>query len=90
MQKRLTLGFFFTLFICTTFIPIVWMFGSSLYEDGRFSLVYYRDIFLTQRYVRVILNSLILASITTALSSLAGIPAGFFLSKTNLPLKKCL
>ena len=30
MQKKLTLGFFFTLFICTTFLPIVWMFGSSL------------------------------------------------------------
>lgn len=87
MQKRLTLGFFFMLFICTTFIPIVWMFGSSLYEDGRFSFVYYRDIFFTQRYVRVVLNSLILASVTTLLSSLAGIPTGFFLAKTNLPLK---
>ena len=88
MQKKLTLGFFFTLFLCTTFLPIVWMFGNSVYEEGRFSFAYYRDVFLTLKYGKVISNSLILASITTILSSLFGVPAGFFLTKTNLPLKK--
>ena len=88
MQKKLTLGFFFTLFLCTTFLPIVWMFGNSVYEEGRFSFVYYKDIFLTQKYGKVIANSLILASITTIASSFIGVPAGFFLAKTNLPLKK--
>ncbi|HHT9113251.1 MAG: iron ABC transporter permease [Planctomycetes bacterium] len=88
MQKRLTLGFFFILFLGTTFLPIVWMFGNSVYEEGKFSFVYYKDIFLTQKYGKVISNSLILASLTTILSSLFGVPAGFFLSKTNLPLKK--
>src|SRR3990167_11438746 len=87
MQKRLTLGFFFTLFLCTTFLPIVWMFGNSVYEEGRFSFVYYKDIFLTLKYGKVISNSLILASITTIVSCLIGVPAGFFLAKTNLPLK---
>lgn len=87
MQKRLTLGFFFALFLCTTFLPIVWMFGNSIYEAGKLSLVYYRDIFLTQKYAKVIFNSLILASTTTLLSALMGIPSGFFLTKTHLPLK---
>jgi len=87
MQKKLTLGFFFTLFLCTTFLPIVWMFGNSIYEEGRFSFVYYSDIFLTLKYGRVISNSLILASITTVVSSFIGVPAGFFLAKTSLPLK---
>lgn len=87
MQKKLTLGVFFTIFICITFLPVAWMFGSSLYEDGKFSFIYYRDVFLTWRYGKVILNSLILASTTTLLSSLMGIPAGFILAKTNLPLK---
>src|SRR3990167_5048278 len=88
MQKKLTLVFFFTLFLCTTFLPIVWMFGNSVYEEGRFSFVYYKDIFLTLKYGKVISNSLILASITTIVSCLFGVPAGFFLAKTNLPLKK--
>lgn len=88
MQKKLTLGFFFTLFLCTTFLPIVWMFGNSIYEEGRFSFAYYKDIFLTLKYGRVISNSLILASLTTILSSVIGVLAGFFLAKTNLPLKK--
>ena len=88
MQKKLTLGVFFTLFLATTFLPIVWMFGNSVYEEGRFSFAYYRDVFLTLKYGKVISNSLILASITTILSSLFGVPAGFFLTKTNLPLKK--
>jgi len=87
MQKKLTLGFFFIIFICTTFLPIVWMFGSSLYEEGKISFIYYRDIFLTQRYSTVILNSMALASITTLLSSLIGVSAGFFLAKTSLPFK---
>ena len=87
MQKKLTLVFFFTLFLCTTFLPIVWMFGNSVYEEGRFSFVYYKDIFLTLKYGKVISNSLILASITTIVSCLIGVPAGFFLAKTNLPLK---
>ena len=88
MQKNLTLGFFFTLFLATTFLPIVWMFGNSFYEEGRFSFAYYRDIFLTLKYGQVIANSLILASITTIASSFIGVPAGFLLAKTNLPLKK--
>ncbi|MCR4319429.1 MAG: iron ABC transporter permease [Candidatus Brocadiaceae bacterium] len=88
MQKKLTLGFFFTLFLCTTFLPIVWMFGNSVYEEGKFSFVYYKDIFLTQKYGKVISSSLILASITTIVSSFIGVPAGFLLAKTNLPLKK--
>ena len=88
MQKKLTLGFFFTLFLATTFLPIVWMFGNSVYEEGKFSFVYYKDIFLTQKYGKVIANSLILASLTTILSSVIGVPAGFLLAKTNLPLKK--
>ncbi len=87
MQKKLTLGFFFALFVCVTFLPIVWMFGNSIYGDGGFSFVYYKDIFLTQKYIKVISNSLILASITALLSSFAGIPAGFFLAKINLPFK---
>ena len=88
MQRKLTLGFFFLLFLCTTFLPIVWMFGNSIYEEGRFSFAYYRDIFLTQKYGKVISSSLILASTTTILSSFIGIPAGFFLTKINLPLKR--
>ncbi|MDO8139931.1 MAG: iron ABC transporter permease [Candidatus Brocadiales bacterium] len=88
MQKKLTLGFFFTLFLFTTLLPIVWMFGNSIYEEGRFSFVYYKDIFLTQKYGKVISSSLILASITAIVSSFIGVPAGFFLAKTNLPLKK--
>lgn len=86
-QKNLILSFFFTVFICTTFLPVLWMFGGSLYEDGKFSLLYYRDIFLTGKYLKVIGNSLVLASVTTMVSSLIGVSAGFFLAKTNLPFK---
>jgi iron(III) transport system permease protein len=43
---------------------------------------------LTQKYGQVIANSLILASLTTILSSVIGVPAGFLLAKTTLPLKK--
>ena len=87
MQKQLTLSFSFTFFLCLTCLPIVWMFGNSIYENGSFSFDYYRDILFTGRYVKIIANSLILASITTMLSALMGVSAGFFLAKTNLPLK---
>ncbi|MEK7297792.1 MAG: iron ABC transporter permease [Planctomycetota bacterium] len=87
MQKELTLGFFFTLFVCVVLLPVVWMFGNSVYDGNGISFVYYRDIFLTRGYVKVISNSLIFASVTTILSTLAGVPAGFFLAKVNLPFK---
>lgn len=87
MQKTLTLGFFFVLFLFTTFLPVVWMFGSSIYEDGKFSFLYYRDIFLARKHLKVIGNSLILASVTTLVSALIGVSAGFFLAKTNLPFR---
>jgi iron(III) transport system permease protein len=63
------------------------MFGNSIYSGGEFSFDYYYDVFSTLKYVRVIINSLALASLTTILSGLLGVPAGFFLAKTNLPLK---
>ena len=87
MQKRLTLGFFFTLFACASLLPVVWMFGNSVYDSSGISFIYYRNIFFTQEYVKVVSNSLMLATITTALSSMVGIPAGFFLAKVNLPFK---
>jgi len=87
MQKKLTLGFFFTLFVCVSLLPVVWMFGNSVYDGSGISFIYYRDIFLTRGYVKVISNSLIFASVTTILSSLAGVPAGFFLAKVRLPFK---
>ncbi len=87
MQKKLTLGFFFALFVCSSLLPVVWMFWNSVYDSSGISFIYYRDIFFTQEYVKVISHSLILASVTTVLSSLFGIPAGFFLAKVNLPFK---
>ncbi|HHT9111659.1 MAG TPA: ABC transporter permease [Candidatus Brocadiaceae bacterium] len=93
-SKTFTLGFFFALFLCITFLPVAWMFGNSIYEHGNVSFIYYRDIFLTQKYVPVIINSLLFASLTTILSCLMGVPTGFFLAKTLIPLnnffKVCL
>jgi len=90
MQKKLTLSFFFLVFVCTTILHVVWMFANSVYEEGIYSFVYYRDIFLTTKYVKVIFHSLILAFLATILSSLGGVPAGFFLAKTRMPVKNFL
>ncbi|MBV6466895.1 MAG: hypothetical protein DCC43_12170 [Candidatus Brocadia sp.] len=87
MQKTLTLGLFFAIFLCTTFLPIMWMFGNSIFEDGAFSFFYYKSIFLAQEYVKAITNSLILASVTTALSAFLGVSVGFFLARANLPFQ---
>lgn len=90
MQKTLTLSFFFAIFLFITVLPIIWMFGNSIFENGAFSFFYYRNIFLTQEYVGVIINSLILAAVTTALSAFLGVPAGFFLTRVNIPFQKVL
>ncbi|MCF6150309.1 MAG: iron ABC transporter permease [Candidatus Kuenenia sp.] len=87
MQKTVTLWSFLALFFCAAFFPIAWMFGSSLYEGGSFSFVYYHDIFLTGKYAGIILRSLILASVATVFATLMGVPAGFFLAKTDFFLK---
>lgn len=63
------------------------MFGNSIFEDGAFSFFYYKSIFLAQEYVKAITNSLILASVTTALSAFLGVSVGFFLARANLPFQ---
>ena len=85
--EKIDFGIFLYTLSLYHLLPIVWMFGNSIYEEGKFSFVYYKDIFLTLKYGRVISNSLILASITTIVSSFIGVSAGFFLAKTNLPFK---
>src|SRR6516164_11646956 len=68
--------------------PIVVMFARSLMVDGGFSLEGYRKLLTTERSWRLLGNSLELALLTAALSTLVGLPLGLLLGKTDLPFRR--
>lgn len=63
------------------------MFGDSFVVDRRPSVLNYKEVFTDYRTALFFFNSLLLASLTTILSSILGIFTGFLFSKTDLPLK---
>jgi len=86
--KRFTLYSAIVLLLVIGLAPVVSMFIKSLLIDGEFTLKNYEVLLQSERERTLLLNSLKLASVTTLVTVLLGVPLGILLSKTDLPLKK--
>lgn len=73
-------------------LPIFWLIGNSLFspESGSISLVNYQTVSIEPRYPEAIYNSLILASGSSLLSLLLGVPTAWIISRTDVPLRSLL
>jgi len=67
--------------------PIAAIAVESFWQNGHFSLTYYRELISAARFWPLLANSIRLALATTAVCGLIGVPAGILFAKSDLPLR---
>jgi iron(III) transport system permease protein len=88
MGRRAALLLVVVVLVTVGLLPILIMLGKSLIVDGRFSLEFYGRLVSSPRQWVLLGNSLILASLTTLLTTAVGLPLGVLLGKTDLPFRR--
>ncbi len=88
MAKRLTLYITVLLFAGIGLAPVMALFIKFFIADGNFSLTNYGTLLQSDREWRLLFNTLALASATTFISVLIGVPLGTLFSKTDLPFRR--
>ncbi|MDJ0631750.1 MAG: iron ABC transporter permease [Xenococcaceae cyanobacterium MO_188.B29] len=73
-------------------LPIFWLIRNSLFspESESLSFINYQTVFIKPRFREAIYNSLILASGSSFLSLLLGVPTAWIISRTDMPLRNLL
>ena len=66
-------------------LPLLAMLLKSLTVDGHWSLTYYQALFSSDRPLRLLLNSFVLAALTMLLATGIGVPLGILFARTDLP-----
>lgn len=69
-------------------LPILAMLAQSLTVDGHLSLAYYRGVYASGRSWSLLAQSLVLAGVTTLLTTAVGLPLGILLGKSDLPWRR--
>lgn len=88
-MKKVILVFSLTLFVIGG-LPIATMFLLSFFKDRSLSVSNYSLLFNEPQKLLLMVNSLSLGFLTVIIANVIGIPAAFFLSKTNLKLKNII
>jgi iron(III) transport system permease protein len=66
-------------------LPLAFLVGGSATEDGRLTLVHFREALSRRLYLQALRNSLVLGLWTAALSVVVGVPLAWAVSRTNVP-----
>lgn len=88
-MKKVTLLLSITLFVIGG-LPIATMFFSSFIKEGSFSFSNYNLLFNDSQKLLLLFNSLSLGLLTVLIANVIGIPAAYFLTKTNLKFKNII
>ena len=88
MAKKCTLLLIILLLAVIGLAPVVSMFIKSFFVDGELSFKNYQILFQSKRQWSLLSHSLGLASATTFITVLLGLPLGTVFARTDLPLKK--
>jgi iron(III) transport system permease protein len=88
--KRATLVAAALVFAAVGLLPLCLMIGSSLWVDGGFSVRNHVEVLGNARTWVLFRNSLLLATLTTAIAGLAGVTLGILVAKTDLPFGSSL
>ena len=67
--------------------PIAVMAFESVWHEGHFSVIHYRELISAVRFWPLFGNSIRLALATTTVCGLIGVPAGILFAKSDLPLR---
>lgn len=85
---RITFSATFVIFFVIAILPFLYMYASSLWVDDHLSLTNYLHVLTEGRQFILLKNSLILAASAAVMAVLIGLPYGFLVSKTDLPLRR--
>ena len=86
----LLLGSLIVFFGIFLFYPISFVFKGSLYTGGRFSLSFFKTIFLNPLYRASLTNSLLLGVVTTVGTTILALPLALIMGKFDFPGKRWL
>lgn len=81
----LALMLFFAVFL---FYPILYVFTGAFIIDGRFSTFYFELMITDSWYRQALLNSFMIAIVTTLMTSLLSIPLAFLMVRCEFPGKR--
>lgn len=83
--ETLILGGTVAVLLVIVAFPLLLLFASSLWQDGRFTLENFIQVFSARRNYTALLNTLKLGAATALCSVLLGAPAAWLVTRTNLP-----
>lgn len=78
----------FLLLIVAGLLPVIIMISRSLVSDGHMSLAHYKSLLLSYRNWILLKQSLVLAALTTLISTGIGVPLGILFSRTDLAFRR--
>ena len=91
MQKSLTLTVAVILLAVIGLLPVLTMVAKSFVVDGAFSLKAYVGLWASAGHLLDLMgHSILLGLLVTSLATVAGVPLGVLLGKTDLPLRRTL
>jgi len=88
MVKRVFLTIMVALFFVIGGLPVLSMLVKSVVSEGRFSLAPYGGVMTSAHQWILMGHSMLLASLVTVLTVVAGMPLGILLGKTDLPFRR--
>lgn len=88
MSRRFAMYVVVAVLVVVGLAPVMIMLGKSVIVDGRLSLEFYWQLASGPRQWRLLGNSLVLAGLTTLLTTAVGLPLGVLLGKTDLPFRR--
>ncbi|MFN0207954.1 MAG: ABC transporter permease [Planctomycetota bacterium] len=87
MTKKLIYGIAWIVFAIAVLAPCVTIIIEAFTADGRFSLVHLSTVLADAREWTLLANTLYLASASAAFSFILGVPAGFLISRSDVPFR---
>jgi iron(III) transport system permease protein len=89
LEKRLILTIAAVLLAIFGLLPVLAMVASTFFPDGSFSLKAYQAFFFASKQPMVLMgHSVVLSLSVTFLATVAGLPLGVLLGKSDLPLRR--
>lgn len=89
MEKRLTLAAATALLAAIGLLPVLAMVAGTFHADGGFSLKAYQALLAPDKRQMLLMGHSVLLSLSvTLLATVAGVPLGLLLGRTDLPLRR--
>lgn len=88
--KRLTLLTSCAIFVLIALAPVFFAFGTSLYQNGAFTLQNYQFVLAEPRQFSLLRTSLSVAAGTSFFSLILGVPLAHFIHRTDIYLKRII